>query len=236
MDLKEAGLIGDEAGHWYYRGKLRALSSCLEARSFVRILDVGAGSGFFAKALLRSTAAASATCVDPGYGEDRSGTEAGKPLVFRRTSPVGDADLVLLMDVIEHVDDDVALLRSYVTPARPGTRFVVSVPAFDWLWSRHDEFLGHRRRYTRKRLLRVLSDAGLSNAGAFYFFAAILPAVAIHRVTQRWGARARPPASDLRPHGRLANSLLSGLCRAECVVARHNRAFGLTVFGTGEKG
>ena len=53
-----------------------------------------------------------------------------------------------MMDVLEHVSDDVGLVREYAKRAKPGTRFVVSVPAFMWLWSGHDVFLEHHRRYT----------------------------------------------------------------------------------------
>lgn len=170
MDLKEAGLLGvDEGSHWYYASKSRALKLCLGDRPPQRILDVGAGSGFFSKELLRETTAKGAVCVDPGHEEDWSEIQSGKPLDFRRVSPVEDADLVLLMDVIEHVDDDVWLLRSYAAPARPGTLFIVSAPAFSWMWSPHDDFLEHRRRYTLSQTLRVLSEAGLSPVAGFYF-------------------------------------------------------------------
>jgi SAM-dependent methyltransferase len=218
MDLKEVGLLGgDEGSHWYYASKARALQRCLVDRQPEKILDVGAGSGFFSKMLLRQTTARSAICVDPGYAVDRSEIESGKPIAFTRFHAAGEADLILLMDVLEHVDDDVGLLRTYAESARPGTRFVVSVPAFSWLWSAHDEFLEHRRRYTLNQTLRVLSRAGLSPVTGFYFFAALFP------------------GSDLRQHHWLTNSILIGVCQAECLIARHNRAFGLTAFGVAEK-
>ena len=236
MDLKEVGLLGgDEGGHWYYASKARALRRCFADRPPERILDVGAGSGFFSKMLLRETAAKSATCVDSGYAEDWSEVQAGKPIAFRRASVVGDADLVLLMDVMEHVDDDVGLVRTYAAPARAGTRFVVSVPAFSWLWSPHDEFLEHRRRYTLSETLRVLTDAGLSPVAGFYFFGALFPAVAVQRLWRRLSPAGRPPRSDLRRHHPITNSVLSGICRAESAMSAHNRAFGLTAFGVAEK-
>lgn len=236
MDLKEAGLLGaNEDRHWYYVSKSRALERCLAGRQPEQILDVGAGSGLFSKMLLRRTTAKAAICVDPGYTEEWSEIQCGKPMAFRRASAVGDADLVLLMDVLEHVDDDVGLLRAYAEPARSGTRFVVSVPAFSWLWSQHDEFLEHRRRYTLNRILRVLSDAGLSPVAGFYFFAALFPAVAIDRLWRRWWTAPGSPASDLRRHHPVTNSILTGVCLAECTIARHNRAFGLTAFGVAEK-
>src|SRR5580765_5114176 len=135
MDLKEVGLLGtDQDSHWYYASKACALRRALGEYRPQRILDVGAGSGFFSKMLLRETAATSAVCVDPGYAEDWSESYFGKTIAFRRSATVGDADLVLLMDVLEHVDDDRGLLREYAGPARSGTRFIVSVPAFSWLW------------------------------------------------------------------------------------------------------
>ena len=236
MDLKELGLLGgDEGNHWYYASKARALQQCLVDRQAGKILDVGAGSGFFSKMLLRKTAANSAVCVDPGYAEDRSESHFGKPITFRRAGPVADADVVLLMDVLEHVDDDVGLLREYAAPARPGTRFIVSVPAFSWLWSGHDEFLEHRRRYTLKQTLRVMSDAGLTPVTGFYFFAALFPAVAANRLWRRLRAAGKSPKSDLRAYHPLTNRLLKGICLAESAIARHNRAFGVTAFGVAEK-
>src|SRR5438132_6228313 len=129
MDLKEAQLLGaDEGRHWYYASKLRMLQRCIARQPPERILEVGAGTGFFAKMLLMQTAAKSAICVDTGYPKDWSETWSGKPISFRKTNPVADADLVLFIDVLEHVDDDVALLQEYAGPARSGARFVVSVP------------------------------------------------------------------------------------------------------------
>jgi len=136
MDLKEAGLIAGNIGeHWYYRAKLAALHRVIPAAGPNSILDVGAGLGFFSSSLLQSTSAQSATCVDPAYSEDRDDAREGKPLLFRRSIAGSKADLVLLMDVVEHVEDPVGLVREYADKVAPGTRFIVTVPAFMWLWS-----------------------------------------------------------------------------------------------------
>jgi 2-polyprenyl-3-methyl-5-hydroxy-6-metoxy-1,4-benzoquinol methylase len=237
VDLKEFGLLGTggEEAHWYYASKARALIQALGDRQPQRILDVGAGSGFFSRMLLRDTAAHSAICVDPGYTEDWSESHFAKPIAFHRASPIGEADLVLLMDVLEHVDDDVALVRELATSAKPGTRFIVSVPAFSWLWSQHDEFLEHRRRYRLNGLLGVLKAAGLKPVDGFYMFASIFPAVVAHRLWKRRWAPGQTARSDLRQHHGWTNTILTRLCVAESAVARHNRAFGLTAFGVAEK-
>jgi 2-polyprenyl-3-methyl-5-hydroxy-6-metoxy-1,4-benzoquinol methylase len=236
MDLKEVAILGDDQDrHWYYATKARALRHCLDDRRPARILDVGAGSGFFSKMLLRETDAQSAVCVDPGYANEWSETTAGKPIAFRRSGLVGDADLVLLMDVIEHVDDDVELLRRYAGSAQPGTRFVVSVPAFSWLWGPHDDFLEHRRRYTLEGAVRTLTGAGLTPVRGFYFFAALFPVVAARRVWRRLSPRGGVAKSELQRHHPFMNTVLTGIFLAEAAVARYNRAFGLTAFAIAEK-
>ncbi|HSK08737.1 MAG TPA: class I SAM-dependent methyltransferase [Vicinamibacterales bacterium] len=236
MDLKELPLLGNGQGaHWYYASKWAALLRCVRDRPPGRVLDVGAGSGYFARQLLRETNAASATCLDPGYPADWSETVASKVLDFRRTLPGTDADLVLLMDVLEHVEDDLALLRRHVEMAPPGARFVLSVPAFAWLWSPHDTFLEHRRRYTLKQLQRLAASSGLTPIRGFYFFASVFPAASVRRVFKRAGGPLAVPVSDLRDHHPWVNTLLLRLCLAEARVATANRVFGLTAFAVGEK-
>ena len=236
MDLKEIELLGDsQDAHWYFVSKGRALRRAVSERPFRSVLDVGAGSGFFSRMLLRETAAASAVCVDTGYAGDHSEMYLGKPIAFRRVAPVGDADLVLLMDVLEHVDDDVGLVRQFASPARPGTRFVVSVPAFSWLWSGHDVFLEHRRRYTLASIGGVLSSAGLSLVGAFYFFGAVFPAAVAQRLWSRRPWVHATPHSQLRRHHPMTNALLTRVCVAEAAMATYNHLFGLTAFTVAEK-
>jgi 2-polyprenyl-3-methyl-5-hydroxy-6-metoxy-1,4-benzoquinol methylase len=225
MDIKEEGLIGDINNHWYYRAKLAALHRMLPAEGHNRILDVGAGSGFFAESLLQSTNARAATCVDPGYPENRDDARTGKPLLFRRSVDRSDADLVLLMDVIEHVEDDVGLVREYVEKVSPGTRFVVSVPAFMWLWSGHDVFLGHYRRYTLDDIERVIRAAGLTVESGCYFYGIVLPIGALSRLRQQDEMR-----SQMRQFGPLLNTMFWLACRAELSFFRANRLAGLTAF------
>jgi hypothetical protein len=236
MDVKEITLLGDsQENHWYYVSKSRALLAAVGDRRVERIADVGAGSGYFSKMLLRTTDADRAVCIDPGYTSDRLEMYLGKPLEFRHQGSIANADLVLLMDVLEHVDDDVGLVRKLAASANQRTRFVISVPAFSWLWSRHDEFLEHRRRYTLNGILRVIAAGGLSPVSGFYAFAAIFPAVAAKRLWARVSMRSDAPKSDLRRHHPWTNSLLTRVCLAECAIARYNRVFGLTAFVVAEK-
>jgi hypothetical protein len=232
MDLKEEEVLGDFVGqHWYYRSKAAALlqlTSHLQAR---HILDVGAGSGFFSRKLLTSTVASEAMCVDPFYAEDREESVVGKPLQFRRSCESTDADLLLMMDVLEHVEDDLGLLNSYVGLLPTGAHVLVTVPAFKFLWSGHDEFLGHYRRYTLKQMVELLEGAGLKLEQRCYYFGLVFPlAATIRLLGSLGGKRAGAPQSDLRRHGAFTNGLLSLTCRMELPWFRFNRLAGLSVF------
>ncbi|MGI4977246.1 MAG: methyltransferase domain-containing protein [Janthinobacterium lividum] len=239
MDLREDGLLGTGvAGHWYYRAKSAAVAALLGETRPGSVLDVGAGTGFFSRQLLRRDHVTSATCVDPGYAADRDEWIEGKPLLFRRSVARPSADLVLLMDVLEHVADDAVLLRSYVHGADCGTRFIVTVPAFSWLWSGHDVFLGHHRRYTLGQIRGVVERSGLVVEDACYLYGALFPLAAGSRLLGRLRAaltgreRVR---SQMRRCGRLSNGALWAACRAELLMFRRNRLFGLTAMVTARK-
>ncbi|HEX3754862.1 MAG TPA: class I SAM-dependent methyltransferase [Rhizomicrobium sp.] len=232
MDLKEEEILGDQVGsHWYYRAKAGALHRDLRHRMPREILDIGAGSGFFSRVLLKETSAERAVCVDTGYAGSRDEVWCGKPIAFRRSIERSDADLVLAMDVMEHVADDAALMRSYSDLVAPGTRFIVSVPAFNFLWSSHDVFLEHHRRYTLGNLKAALRAAGLVVDWCHYYYAAVFPLAAAMRLLEHMKKRETVELkSQLQQHSPLVNGTLSTLLAMERPVMGANKLFGLTAF------
>jgi SAM-dependent methyltransferase len=232
MDLKELALLGDDAAHhWYYRSKATAMMRCLDGSRHRRVLDVGAGSGFFSRHLLEHGVADTAVCVDIGYPDDRDEQCFGKVLSFRRSIGADAADLVLFMDVLEHVDNDVALLADYATKVAPGSSFLITVPAHQWMWSEHDVFLEHRRRYTVGQMETVIQRAGLRVVRGSYYFGLVLPLAAGARWARRILATSdAAPRTQLVRHGALVNAVLGGLCRAELPLFSSNRLAGLSVF------
>ena len=195
------------------------------------ILDVGAGSGFFSKYLLSHTSAEAAWCIDPFYPKEWDDRLVDKPIRYRHQCNGTDADLVLMMDVLEHVEDDLALLNEYVGKVSAGTRFLVTVPAFKFLWSGHDVFLGHYRRYTLPAATDLMKRAGLVVERRCYYFGLVFPlAVAVRIAGKLLGRNANETASDLKQHGALTNSILTLICQAELPLFRLNRLAGLSVF------
>lgn len=236
MDLKETEILGSDIGdHWYYRSKVKAMECFLGGYEAKSILDVGAGSGFFSKHLLGSSAAVDACCVDISYLQESDELFKGKQVKLRKSIESSDADLVLLMDVLEHVDDDVGLLREYVEKVPEGSRFLMTVPAFNFLWSAHDDFLEHKRRYTLEHFERVVKEAGLEiNRGAYYF-GGVFPIAATLRLMERFKKHHHQPGSQLKRHSWLVNVILKGICALELPLMKFNRLCGLSVFCLAEK-
>lgn len=236
MDLKEADILGaDIEHHWYYSSKAKAMTRLLEGTVPARILDVGAGSGFFSRHLLAHTDATEAWCVDIRYEADSDESEAGKTVHYRRSVDAIDADLVLLMDVLEHVENDAALLKEYVDKVPNGSRFLITVPAFQFLWSGHDDFLEHKRRYTLKQLEAAVQNACLEVVHGFYYFGMVFPIAATFRIAQKAGSNVKPARSQLTRHHPIVNTILKSLCSVELPFMRINRIVGLTIFCLAEK-
>ena len=226
MDLKELGAV-DPDKHWYYRSKHVGLQRALSdagGGSFDRVLDVGAGSGYFSARLMRSGRCAGRVCIDPNYADSQLSATPGDVFV-REASPevVGSCDLALFIDVLEHVDDDVALLRRYAALLPPGAFVVVSVPAFQSLWSGHDEFLEHRRRHRLHEVNRVVEDAGLVPLTSRYLFGSgFIPAWLSRKVASRGEAR-----SQLKPVAPSLDRAVGAWFATEHQLIR-NRLFGLS--------
>jgi 2-polyprenyl-3-methyl-5-hydroxy-6-metoxy-1,4-benzoquinol methylase len=131
-----------------------------------RIVDIGAGDGYLAQRLLSALPKGSAiTCVDINYREadlPRLNAQAQGGLSFTRKAPDSPVDCLLLLDVLEHVEDDIGLLREMSeTLLSVGGSAVVSVPAWPSLYVEHDVSLGHCRRYRPESLASVMTTAGL---------------------------------------------------------------------------
>lgn len=238
MDLKEVDILGDNVGnHWYYRSKATALSKLIRELNPKIILDIGSGSAFFSRYILDHSDASEAWCIDISYPSESDEIRAGKTLHFRNSiQEANQIDLVLLMDVLEHIEDDLTFLSHYVAMVPAGTLFLISVPAFQWLWSSHDEYLKHKRRYTLSKVEKLVNMAGLEVNLGCYFFGLVLPIAAAVRLFDRY---LKPSSgqlkSSMKSHSPLVNFSLKMVCSLERILLRHNRLAGLSVFCLAKK-
>lgn len=223
MDLREIENVNPWK-HWYYLSKAAAVSSliCEGQTNIKEVVDVGAGSAFFSEYLSKFLPQTKFTCVDPNYEfQDLKHTEQIK---MTRSINNSDGDLYLFMDVLEHVEDDKDLLESYLQIAKSGTRVLITVPAFMSLWSPHDVYLGHYRRYRRKEVEVLAASVGLKVQKSYYLFSSLLPIVYLLR---KFGYRKRQ-GSNMTELPNILNWTLLKIHNFEHRFAR-NRFFGLSV-------
>lgn len=139
-----------------------------------RVLDAGSGDSFVAAAVQQANPGIVVTCWDLHYSD--ADLQAAPPGTVRtREEPEGAYDAVLALDVIEHVPDDVAFLQTLRSHATPDATLIVTVPAYQRLFSAHDRYLGHYRRYSRHQLVTSLESAGWTPVHLGGFFLTLLP-------------------------------------------------------------
>ncbi|HEY8473160.1 MAG TPA: class I SAM-dependent methyltransferase [Natronosporangium sp.] len=130
-------------------------------------IEIGSGIGDYAAELAPGRRSYTATEPDPDRFRLLAGRFDGDPVVRVRqlalpADETGDHTAVVMLNVLEHIADDVAALRCAGELVRPGGAVVVFVPAFNGAMSRFDRLIGHHRRYTRRTLRAALTEAGLT--------------------------------------------------------------------------
>ncbi len=158
MDLSERGSA--TARHPWEIERFRAYRNVLRDHGALgarRVLDVGAGDGWFSESLLAElTDVGEIVCWDINYNALELTTEDAR-VVRTTAAPSPGFDLVLVLDVLEHIADPVAFVDTELRPlAAPGTAVLAGVPAHPLLFGDHDRALGHFRRYRPRQLLDQL--------------------------------------------------------------------------------
>jgi SAM-dependent methyltransferase len=188
--------------HWWYRGRRRIIRAELDRlplRTGARVLDAGCGSGRTLEELgrygevfgIELDPGAAAVARERGCGEVRIGRLEELPWED------GSFDLITCLDVIEHTPDDRATLRELRRVCRPGGFLLVTVPAYQGLWSMHDVANHHYRRYSRGRLRTAARETGWRVRRMTSFNGLLLGPAAAVRLAER--RRLRQPDSDYRP-------------------------------------
>ena len=200
------------------------------------ILDVGGGNGFVARGLL--DAGFDAVLLEPGAAGARNAQRRGVRQVICATTDTaglrdGSLAAVGLFDVVEHIDDDVAFLRSLRRKLRGGGRLYATVPALQALWSKSDVRAGHFRRYSRAAIARTIADAGFAVDYATCIFRPLpLPIFLFRALPDRLGvALVRDAKNDEREHRVAGGALARALERVLASEVHNVRAARRMRFG-----
>ena len=191
-----------EDRHWWYKGRravLERVIANLRLPSGSRILDAGCGSGRNMVELARRGTVTGVELSETSVCLARA-REAGEVIegsVMEMPFDGSSFDLAVSLDVIEHLQDDLGALRELRRVVASGGYLLVTVPAYQWLWSGHDVINHHYRRYTRRSLLAVAERAGWEFVRTTYFNSLLLPVAILLRVLDRLNPKATESSLDL---------------------------------------
>jgi SAM-dependent methyltransferase len=236
-----------EDKHWWFVGRRKVQLAILDRylkpgnslRSPRRILDVGCGTGTMLGYLSRYGRAQG---IDADEEAVRFCRQRGVPdvrLVTASTLPFEDGtfDLVTILDVLEHIEDDAGTLRELHRVLRPRGQLLVSVPAYRFLWGPQDEISNHKRRYIARTLRERLVEAGFRVRRLSYFNTILFPAIAGIRLLRPY----RPGSPNLKSDFTMtrpgpANTLLGHLFGLEApIVKRFDLPFGVSILALAQK-
>lgn len=231
-----------EGYYWWYVGKRKLVFSLLQKlfRTQGRILDVGCGTGFFLNELRKRGYSAfglenERKALDLSYDQKIHGVTRGKAEnpPFKKDS----FDVILLLDLLEHLEDDIHVIKMLSEILTKDGCFLVTVPAFSFLWGRHDEVFHHKRRYTARELKRIFTDAGFMVKKISYTNFFIFPFVLFWRSIKRYFNISGIPETDFWKVPGILNTILIMLYSIEALLVRFTYLpFGVSIICVATRG
>ena len=231
-------LYEKEETHWWHRAKRRYVKwiiSTHTAKKKQTTLDVGCGTGKNMEELssfgevwgVDISDEALSFCKKRGLTHIKKGEAENLP--FNDDT----FDVVCALDVLEHVDDKLAV-KEIKKVLKDDGFIVITVPAYDWLWSRWDEVLGHKRRYTKKQLGQVLEKEGFVIRRYTYIHALlILPLFIFRKIKQ---LQSKPYSSDFKVGNNIMNKILLYISELEqMMINRYDMPFGTSILCIAQK-
>ncbi len=223
-----------DAEHWWFVARRRILQdqiASLQLPQGARILEAGCGPGGNL-AMLSEFGKLDAFELD----EDARQIASAKSGIEVRSGALpgdigyqpGSFDLIAALDVIEHIEADLESVQALAKLLRPGARLIITVPAYRWLWSEHDDRHHHKRRYTRPAVRKLTEEAGLVVEKCSHFNTILFPMIAGIRLLKKLSNTAGKPDDDMPSP--FMNAVLGRIFGAERFALRHiSLPFGVSI-------
>lgn len=227
-------MAAHEDCHWWFVGRravIRALLRSIGLKPQARILEAGCGTGgnLYMLGEHGDVAAFEPNDLARGLAQKKvpDVNIHSAALPHRVAIDRGTFDLVVALDVLEHIEEDQAAFDTMVALLTPGGSLLVTVPAIGRLWGRHDQRLGHIRRYDRRDLVQLAERPAVEMVFVGHFNLLLLPIAAVFRVIERvaqrdLGDQERMPAA-------LVNRILGKVFASERFVVRRGLPIGLSL-------
>jgi SAM-dependent methyltransferase len=233
VDLRERNVSHNKRHPWetvranFFASKITSLIG----NTAVSVLDLGSGDCWFAEQLLPKLPNGSQiTCCDINFTDADIAASNGKSILRTREIPAQQFDLIIMLDVIEHIEHETNFLHENVHPhLKPNGTILISVPAHPSLFTTHDTFLGHYRRYTRKHLLHV-ANSSFTTFDSGYLFISLAVARWLQSL-QRNKKQISENGVGAWSAGPLVTALVTSLLYIDAAISRVFQKFNLRVSG-----
>ncbi len=237
-----------EDEHWWFAARrkivLDQLDLLIPKCSFAKILDAGCGTGRMLQDL-KKYGSVFGMDISPqavAYAQSRENEANQKAQIslgkLPSEIPFGNEkfDLITMLDVLEHLEEDERALHALRQRMTADGVLVITVPAFQSLWSGHDVVNHHQRRYRKKMLADLLKNSGFRIIKMTYFNALLFPIIAPLRILSRWAIGLKP-RSDLKSHSKSMNYLLRMIMIPERLwLHKFSLPFGVSLLAIAEPG
>ncbi|MBE9207298.1 class I SAM-dependent methyltransferase [Nostoc sp. LEGE 06077] len=226
-----------EDQHWWFVGRRRIVEELIHPLNLpknAKILEAGCGTGGNLTMLARYGEVAAMELDETAcqLANERRVTTVQQGSLPDKIPFTSQYDLIVILDVLEHIDDDLSALEALSTRLKPNSWLLITVPAYQFLWSYHDEINYHKRRYTLKKLQRVVKQAGYSVCYGSYFNTWLFPLVAGVRLLKNLLKldKKADASSDLNLPAKPINKFLTFLFASErYLINRVSLPFGVSV-------
>lgn len=228
-----------ESYYWWWVGRRAVIASVMAkhfgGRSDLKLLDWGCGPGGNFPVLqgygtvlgVDASPEALRFCREAGYGNVR---QAGTVAEFVAAYPERNYDVISVFDVVEHIEGDVQFLHELTALLKPGGRLLITVPAYQFLWSELDVAVSHVRRYTRGQITRTVRSAGYEIVRASYFISLMAPLIIVFRLLGHLTGRSKKKQFSFVEFPPLINRLFISTIRLEAKLLRWiNLPFGTSL-------
>jgi 2-polyprenyl-3-methyl-5-hydroxy-6-metoxy-1,4-benzoquinol methylase len=233
-----------EHEHWWFVSRRSIIEMVLRSQvktigPHSKILDAGCGTGGNLDLLSSLGCDVTGLEMEPDAAEIAR-SKSGKAVYIGSLPdqiPFADEsfDLIVLLDVLEHIEDDIGTLASLTAKLKPGGNLLITVPAFSFLWSSHDEAHHHKRRYRLNELVGKMQHCNLQPKYASYFNTWLFPMIALVRIFQNI-VGSNQKTDDLSLPSPFLNKMLRGVMSSEKhILKRGKLPFGVSIMAIGQK-
>lgn len=230
----EMSLTEDQ--HWWFVARRGIVSDCISELDLppnAKILEVGCGTGGNLQMLSQFGSIHGIEMDQEALHLAHNKTAHRLPLTYGKCPdeiPFANEqfDLICLLDVLEHIEDDASALLALKARLAPGGKIVLTVPAYPWMFGAHDTFLHHHRRYTKTQLSNLLRNTGLVQQRMTYFNCLLFPLAALTRLAEKMLSRKQSVGTQT-PSPLINNALRTIFSSERALLKNGNLPFGVSL-------